>query len=483
MPLLAAALTGPLMAASSARQLTLEECVKVALEHNLEIEIVRYEPVKAGVDLTLARTSYDPSFNASVEQSVSSSPGGINKDNLLLPAISSERNTFSSSIVGALPTGMTYSLGGGITDNDTADNASGGTTLTLTQPLLKGLWIDQPRYSIRVAKNRVKYSDESLRYQIMAVLTRVESSYFSLIQARENVKVQEEALRLAEKLFEENKKRVEVGALAPLDEKQAEAETAMRRADLLNARYNLSSAQNVLKGLLSGNFPDWQDVTPEPAERLTAPVQLFNVQDSWQKAMTQRPDLLQARLEVERTGLLRELQFNQLFPRLDLSGTYGHSGAKREIPGAIDDIRRGTYPNHSIRLEFSMPIGNRAARSNLRLAKLDEEQSRLRLKKLEQDIMIQVDDSIQESQTAYERVKATERARVVAKEALDAEEKKRANGKSTSFFVLQLQKAYTDAQAAEIGALASYNRALSQLAFNEGSTLDRRSLKLEIGGR
>lgn len=481
--LLAAGLVGSLGAAPSARQLTLEDCVKLALENNLELEITRFEPAKAALSLVLARTAFDPAFSLSAEQTIASSGGGVTRDNIPIPAITTDRSTFISGVTGRLPTGMTYTLGGSMTDNDSLDNTSGGASISLTQPLLRDFWIDQPRYSIRVGRNRAKYSDEALRYQIMSVLTRVESAYFSLIQARETVRVQEEALRLAEKLFEENKKRVEVGALAPLDEKQAEAETAMRRADLLNARYSQSAAQNVLKGLLSGNYPEWQEVTPEPSERLTAPVQLFNLQDSWQRAMNQRPDLIQARLEVERTGAFRELQFNQMFPQLDLTGTYGHGGSRREIPGFLDDIRRGNHPSHTIRLEFSVPIGNRAARTNHRLAKLDEEQARLRLKKLEQDIMIQVDDSIQEAQTAYERVKATERARVVAKEALDAEEKKRANGKSTSFFVLQFQKAYTDAQAAEISALATYNRALSQLAFDEGATLDRRNLKLDVTGR
>lgn len=469
------------------RQLTLEECIQIAIEHNLDLKIAQFDPLKAEISLSTGFAGFHPEFYATAAHSYTKSPGGFDPEGRPLPAPITETDRFTTGLLGRIPSGMSYSITGDATDSTfsfpagfSSDNVNGGVTLSARQPLLKNMWIDQPRYNIRIARNQIKYSEQVLRFQVISTLTSVENAYFNLIQARENVKVQEEALRLAEKLFEENKKRVEVGALAPLDEKQAEAETAMRRADLLSAKYSLTTAQNVLKGLLSGNFPDWDDVLPEPAERLTAPVQLFNQDESWRKALEQRPDLLQARLEIERTGVIRQFQFNQLFPQLDLFGSYGHRGANYEIPSYLEQVRRAEFPSHAFGAELRIPLGNRAARNNHRLAKIEEEQSRLRLKKLEQDILIAVNDAIAGAETAYEAVKATERARVVAKEALDAEEKKRANGKSTSFFVLQLQKAYTDAQAAEIRALASYNRALTQLAFSEGSTLDRRGIQMEL---
>lgn len=482
-----ALLAGAAMAAPAVRQMTLDECVKIALEHNLDLEITRYEPVKAGVSLELARAGYEPVFDATTTHSSARNPGGFDANKVVLPSTTVESDSVNAAVTGLLPSGMSYRLVGDVTDATFSsgalkdDNTSGGVTIGARQPLLKNLWIDQTRYDIKVAKNRVKYSDQVLRYQIMSTISSVENAYFTLVSARESVRVQEEALRLAEKLFEENKKRVEVGALAPLDEKQAEAESAMRRADLIAAKNSLSSAQNALKGLLSNNLPDWQEVTLEPSEPLSLPLQLFNFRDSWYRAGTQRPDLLQARLDVEQTGMFRALQYNQLFPQLDIFGSYGHKGSTiNEFPGYFDQIRRGTYPTHAIGAELKIPLGNRAARSHHRLAKIEEEQSRLRLKKLEQNIMLAIDDAIQSAQAAYETVKATEQARSVAKVALDAEERKREIGKSTSFVVLQLQKAYTDAQAAEIRALAAYNKALTALAFNEGTILERRGLKLEI---
>jgi len=98
------------------------------------------------------------------------------------------------------------------------------------------------------------------------------------------------------------------------------------------------------------------------------------------------------------------------------------------------------------------------------------------LKKLEQDIMIQIDDAVKLAQTSFERVDATKQARLYAEAALEAEQKKLENGKSTSFVVLQLQRDLTTARSQEIRALADYNQALAGLALNEGSVFERNHL-------
>ena len=83
-------------------------------------------------------------------------------------------------------------------------------------------------------------------------------------------------------------------------------------------------------------------------------------------------------------------------------------------------------------------------------------------------------------QTTYQRVHSTRQARVYAEAALGAEMKRLAVGKTTSFVVLQLQRALTEARLAEIRALADYNKAQVQLAFSEGNTLLRNRLNVDI---
>ena len=495
-PLLALALTARAQTpAPTTRSISLAECIQIALEHNLDLKIERFNPEVAQYNVGLAYAGYDPVFDFKGTHGNNFAPGSFDSFRLQdIPANKSSKDAFNTSLGGLLPTtGLQYSLAGNIaetagqslpTDKDPlshpSDNTSGLVGLTLTQPLLKNFWIDNTRYTISVSKNRLKYSEHGLRFRIMTTVNNVELAYYSLIQARENVTNQEQALALAQQLLAENKKRVEVGALAPLDEKQAESQVAARRADLLSARSNLDTQQNALKSLLSEDFAEWNGVLLQPSETLAAPAQVFDLQASWQRGLTQRPDLLQARLDVEQQGITVRYLRNQTYPQLDVIGSYGHNASKKEYSGAFNDIGEGKGPVYAFGAELKFPLGNRAARSNYRISKAQKEQTLLRLKQAEQNVMIAIDNAVKQAQTAYQSVDATKQARVYAEAALDAEHKKLENGKSTSFQVLQLQRDLTFARSAEIQALGDYNKALAQLAFTEGATLEKAGLKIEV---
>jgi outer membrane protein TolC len=185
-------------------------------------------------------------------------------------------------------------------------------------------------------------------------------------------------------------------------------------------------------------------------------------------------------LDLERLGYVLKFNRNQLYPQLDLVGSYGFSGAEREYGGAFGDIRRGNNPTYSYGVVVSIPLGNSAARNNYRIGKAQQQQALLSLQRLEQNIMLQIEDTVKLAQTNFERVGATKEARQFAEAALQAEQTKLENGKSTSFFVLQLQRDLTGARTAEIQALADYNKALAQLALREGSVFERNNLHLKI---
>ncbi|MCL5096671.1 MAG: TolC family protein, partial [Candidatus Omnitrophica bacterium] len=99
---------------------------------------------------------------------------------------------------------------------------------------------------------------------------------------------------------------------------------------------------------------------------------------------------------------------------------------------------------------------------------------------IEQNIMVSIDNDVKQAQTSFDRVEATKQARLYAEAALDAEEKKLQQGKSTSFVVLTMQSNLTTARSTEIGALTDYNKSLVQLSLDEGSTLDRHSLNFKV---
>jgi outer membrane protein TolC len=120
---------------------------------------------------------------------------------------------------------------------------------------------------------------------------------------------------------------VQIGTLAQLDVQQDEAQVATSKANLIAAQYTLVTDQNTLKNLLTDEYSRWHDMDIQPTATITnAPLQLFDLQDSWSKGMTERPDLLQSRLNVEQQGIQLKYLRNQLFPSLDLIGTYGYNG-------------------------------------------------------------------------------------------------------------------------------------------------------------
>jgi outer membrane protein TolC len=197
-------------------------------------------------------------------------------------------------------------------------------------------------------------------------------------------------------------------------------------------------------------------------------------------ALQQRPDLIQARLDLERSDINVRLYKNQLFPALDLIGQYGYAGRGKEFSGAFGQINSTDNPFWYYGAQISYPIGSRTARNNYKISKAQKEQNQLLLRQKQQTVMIEVDDAVKLVQTNFERIGATREARLFAEAALDAEQKKLENGKSTSFLVLQAQRDLTAARFEEIRALTEYNNALAELSNREGASLDRRGLNVNL---
>lgn len=460
------------------RSLSLSECLTEAIKHNFDVQVKRYEPQLSLYDLHLAYAGYDPVFNL----------GGIHfhKDQAGLIFTNgvpiTDENSFDSGLKGATPWGMTYALNGSVADTygTGGEGSSGNAGVSLTQPLLKNFWVDGTRLAISVAKNRLKFSEQALRQQFINTVTDVENAYCELIYARENLQVQLAALALAQTLYDQDKKRVELGSMAPLDVQQDEAQVASKRADLISAQFSLAKAENTLKNLITDNYPQWHDVELVPSESLVATRQLLEVQDSWTKGIVQRPDLIQAKLDVESQGIQLKYLRNQLWPELDLTGGYGVNGAGLEFQNALGQEQAGNRPFYSYGAVLTVPLGNVSARNSLKKGRVNEQQLLLALKKLEQNVMVDIDNAVKSARASWEGAEASKQARVFAEAALDAEQKKYAVGKSTTFTVLQLQNNLTTARSNEIRALANYQESLTSLAQQEGTTLERRKLDLIV---
>ena len=466
------------------RAMALQDCIQSALQHNFDVQIERYNPQISLYNLNAAYAGFDPTFNISGQHKYNVQPGGgFNQFSTnSIPARATDADSFTSGLGGTLPEGLQYNFTGNIADTTSTANpesTAGSIGMQLTQPLLKDFWIDSTRLNIRVAKNRLKFSEQGLREQIITSVTAVANAYYELIYAQQNVKVQQEALDLSQTQLDQDKQRMQIGTLAQLSVQQDEAQFAQNQANLITAQSTLETDQNTLKNLITDDYVKWHDMDIQPTETLAAPLQLFDLQDSWSKGMTQRPDLLQARLNVEQEGIQLKFYQNQLFPQLDLIGTYGYNGASKEYSGTIDQWNQGNAPFFSYGAQLSVPLSNVGPRTQYKSSKATLQQVVLQLKQFEQNVMVQIDNAVKQAQSAYQSVDATKQARIYAEDALDAEQKTYAVGKATTFDVLQLQNNLTSARGQEIRSLANYEEALANLDAQEGSTLEKNNINLE----
>jgi outer membrane protein TolC len=463
----------------AAREMSLQDCIQMALSHNFDVQIERFDPQASLYNLRADYSGYDPIFNFSGKHSFNVATTNQT------PTTTTRSDSFNSDIGGTAPWGLQYDFSGNAADQrfepgpDSAESTSGSIGVTLTQPLLKNFWIDKTRLTIRVDKIQLKFSEQSLRQQFITTITAVENAYDELIYAQESVKVQQEALNLAQTQLDQDNQRVQIGTLAQLDVQQDQAQVAQSQANLIAAQSTLNKDQNTLKNLITDAYSQWHDTDIQPTVRLEAPLQLFDLQDSWGKGMTERPDLLQSRLNVEKQGIQLKFDRNQIYPELDLIGTYGFNGASKEFSGTLGQFNEGNAPFYSYGAQLTIPLGNLGPRNQYKSDKAIEAQLLLKLKQLEQTIMVQIDNDVKQAQSDYQSVNATRSARTYAEAALDAEQKKYNVGKSTTFTVLQLQNTLTADRAAEIRALANYNEDLANLANDEGSTLERNGISVE----
>ncbi len=506
------------------RLLSLRECFEMALVHNLNIRIDRYSPEIARYNLQAAYGVYDPilSFNAS--SSYLKQPGNFDpkKFTQIKPTVTSPTFTtnvvnqdspyeqavdsFGPALAGALPMGLAYNLFARsdhfdatsfpltdflitqtlpnqifppATNVPNTNNYFATVGLTLSQPLLKDFWIDLNRRNIQLHKKNLKISELTLQEQLMRTVTTVATNYFNLMFAREEVSLQTAALEAAKRLLDDTRRKVQGGALPPLDQQQVESSVETIQTALFSAEQNYDRQQNMLKNLLTDNYQAWMDVTIAPSENLTPIVELPpNRSASWANALLRRPEVLQLKLDLEKLDINLRFTHNQLFPSLNLVGSYGWASQEHTFSQTLSGVAHGSFPFYSVAVVFSIPLGDTTARNEHKAAKLAKSRGLLQFQRLQNAVINEVDTAVKLTETTFKQVASTRKAREFAEAALASVQRQYEAGTLTSYFVVDQQRLLTRAQFGEIRALADYNIALARLALSEGTTLEKNHVAL-----
>lgn len=480
--------------------LTLDECLDLALKNNLNLAVEKYGPEIAEAAAARARESFIPSFDLSYGRQRQESPpywwiqGAT--------TIVTKYQDYSLAINQQLPTGGSLSLSFSNYRSDTTQafqliNPRYGSTIRfdLNMPLLRDFGPKMARRQIILAEKNMDVAWKQYEVSISEIIYLVEEAYWNLVFAVENLKVKQYSLQLAQDLLRKNQKEVEVGKLAPIELLNAEAEVASREAELIQAERMVERAEQILHNLLN------LEADPEKASYLIAPKdqpEFVPRQPSPEQALAlalkKRPELEQQRKNIEIREFNLAIAKNELLPRLDLQFSYwspGISGDRllylndnpflgvivgREKGSAVDSIRDALkllYQNWNVAVNFSFPLSNLTSRANYASARLELEQSQARLKSLEQQVRLEVSDTIRDIETNAKRVEALRIARERAEKRLLAEEKKMTVGLTTNYFVLQYQAELANARSLELRAMVDYILAWARLEKLTGESLER----------
>ncbi len=477
----------PLSATERVLELSLEQAIQLALQNNLDVERGRIDPQVAHTQVEQERAVFDPSagLTASLSQTKTlpqtatlefdPQTGAVIGRSITRPF--SKAVAVTPSFKQQIVTGGNYELRFINTWNKVAPEFSGPTRrlanpryesslqLTFTQPLLRNFGIEVNTAFIRQAQNTEEIARQQLLQTILNTVFAVQQGYWELVFRNEDLGVRREALTLAENFLAENKLRVELGTLAPVELVQSETQVKQREGDVITAEAAVREAEDVLKQTL--NIPEslgtWR-IRLRPTDTPPfVPIADTSIEEKVTFALQHRPDVVQAQLTVASQQIARNAARNQRLPQVDLGGTASVSGFSGDLDTATTEIGTAEGYNWSFSLTFSYPLGNRAANNALQQQNLLLKQALIDQRKVQQTVSREIFQTVRNLETASKSVEVRRAATVLARTQLEAEQEKFRLGLSTSFNVLQFQNQLTSARSDEIRALSDYNVALGQL--------------------
>ena len=357
---------------------------------------------------------------------------------------------------------------------------SSNLSMSYSQPLLRNFGIDGFRQRIAVTRANRDLSDIELRRTVVGTERTVRNAYWQLVFARSFLEVQRQSLELAEESLRNNRTRVEVGTMAPIDIVEAENEVARNRETVIRAEADLERAEDQLRTLVfDPDTPDFWSMSLQPSDSPVLEAREIDVDAAVRYALANRTDLdtLDKNLEVTDTNI--RYHRNQQLPAVDLRVDYRLSGQGGErllrtggFPGTVvgreqksfgstlGDIFANEFPNWTVGVTVSYPFGTSAADASLERSRLERSRSEASRRSLELRIATQIRDAARSVRTNLQRVEATRVSRELAERRLEAEQRKFEVGLSTNFFVFQAQRDLATARNNELRAILDYIRSL-----------------------
>ncbi len=477
-------------AGTPVRRLSMDDAVATAIEQNLDLQVQRLTPEIQGSSIDVVKTAYIPTFTTALNLiDQTQPPSSLLSGNT--SQLTSGRSTVDFGITQVTPWwggNYTFDFNNGRTTTNNVFTSfdpqlTANISATYSQPLLRNFKIDGTRQQLLVSQKNREISEVQLKQSIAITVRNVRNAYYDLMYAIGNLNVQRQSLELAQQSLKDNKSRVEIGTMAPIDIVQAEAEVATREESVILAEAAIDRAQDALRTLVyNPSVPDFWNVRIEPTESPTFPPMIVDTDAAVKAALEQRTDVQVARKNLENNDVNIRYFQNQSLPDLKASLTYSaqaiggvgllrgpSSGltpgpiigqAEKSYWSTLGTTFAGDFPGWTFAMNLSYPIGNSNGEAQLARARLQNTQAEKQLGSLELQVTSQVREYARQVTTNSKRVDATKSSRVLAERRLEAEEKKYQAGMTSSFFVLQAQRDLNVARNNELSALVEYAKSI-----------------------
>ncbi len=498
--------------AQQEKKLSLTDALVKAVESNLDVQLQRVALDDKAISLDETRARYEPSVTSSLQrqnldQQVSNTTEGESG-----ATFSIESWSWNSSLRKTEDFGLSWTASFNNSLDDNGSALSLGETYNSTmsffaeQKILKGFALDKEiRLSDEyIARGNLALSEKDLEIAVTNVLQTTENAYWDLVLAIEDLKVKQQSLRLAQKLYDQNKVKVEVGTLASIELVNTEATIATRETEIVTAENNVLAAEDRLKRVLNLPADEWTDnITPTDA------LEIKEISTDFKKDLTvayeNRPEMHKNLLELENAALTRKLRKNELKPELNLTVGYFSRGISSPITPtitstdengnpiripvgdtisssyhtALSSVMAQDLPGLQTTLDFTWTPFNKQAKVNLAKANAAIRQTELNAEKVKLDIMESVRTAGRELQSNLKSIKANEKSLKFQKENLKAEVQKYQNGLSTNYLVSEAQNNVSQAESSLNSAKINYLKAQVEYYKALGLLAEKRKINVK----
>jgi outer membrane protein TolC len=377
--------------------------------------------------------------------------------------------------------------------------------LSIHQPLLQGFGLATNRRAITIARNNLTVADLNFKTQVIATVKNVIDLYWDLVSLNDNLKAKQKALEIAEKLYQDNRKRLAIGAVAPIDIVQAEAGAETAQLDLRQAGAQLLQQELIVKSALTRSGVDSVSIMDAhiiPTDGIQVPESeaVQPIQDMVAEALADRPELKASAINMENSRINMKGVKNAMRPGLDVYLNLQNNGLagdpntipipiasdgtplfSRSAPNSYFNGNWGTvfsqvlgrnFPTYSLGFNLNVPLRNTAQRADMIKNQLDYRQAEIDAKQAENSVRLNVVNAriaLEQARAAYE---TAVKARKLQEQTFAGTQRKYQMGTATFTDVALLQRDVVTSQTAETNALNGYIKARNNLDMVLGRLLE-----------